>query len=219
MPLGDEYLGAIRGFEGFHRRPYWDYRQWTSGYGTRASGPGEEIDQGEADRRFRTELGSARDRVRGLGVTLSPGQEAALTSLTYNAGPGWMNSGLGAAVRAGDWRSARQRFLQYVNAGGRPLPGLVRRRGVEAAWLDGPPGTGGAPLGGPPPVAPPGTPPAPEPPGGLQAIMAGLGNIMGPLSPIASASAQTPPGGLTLYAPPTSPVPGTRLMPLSLIHI
>ena len=138
MPLSDNYVAAIKGFEGYNPRPYWDVRQWTSGYGTRARGPGETIDRQEAERRLQAELGSARDRVRSLGATMTPGQEAALTSLTYNAGPGWMNAGLGRAVRAGDWGDARSRFLQYVNAGGRPLEGLRSRREAEAAWFDAP---------------------------------------------------------------------------------
>lgn len=143
MPLGDNYLGAIKKFEGFYQKPYWDYKQWTSGFGTKAANPGEVIDQAEADRRLRNELGSARNMVMGLGVPLTPGQEAALTSLTFNAGPKWINSGLGAAVRAGNWDEARNRFLQYTKAGGKDLPGLVARRQAEAAWL-----TGGAPTAG-----------------------------------------------------------------------
>jgi GH24 family phage-related lysozyme (muramidase) len=137
MPLGDNYLNSIKKFEGFYQKPYWDYRQWTSGFGTKARFPGEVIDKDEADRRLRTELSSARGAVMGLGVPLNPGQEAALTSLTFNAGPKWINSGLGAAVRAGNWDEARNRFLQYTKAGGKDLPGLVARRQAEAAWLAG----------------------------------------------------------------------------------
>ena len=83
-----------------------------------------------------------------LGVPLDPGKKAALTSLTYNAGPKWMQSGLGQAVKAGDWNTAKQRFLQYNKADGQTLPGLVKRRMAEASWL-----------GGDPPQAPQ-TPPA-----------------------------------------------------------
>jgi GH24 family phage-related lysozyme (muramidase) len=205
MPLGDNYLNAIRGFEGFSRRPRWDYRQWSSGYGTRANSPDEEIDEPEADRRFRAGLTGARDSVRGFGVAMTPGQEAALTSLTYNAGPRWMRSGLGEAVRAGDWRTAQERFLQYVNAGGRPLPGLRRRREQEAAWLNAPAPGGGAPFGGPAPTpvaAPvaqqPQQPVAPEAGTGdgtpwWQSIGAGLGGAAAALNPLGTAQAQTPP--------------------------
>jgi lysozyme len=135
MPIADSYLNAIRRFEGWNPRPYWDHRQWSIGYGTRGR-PGETIDREEGERRLNTELTGARDSVRRMGVGMSPGREAALTSLTYNAGPGWQNAGLGRAVRDGNWDDARSRFLQYTNASGRPNQGLINRRRQEAAWLN-----------------------------------------------------------------------------------
>jgi GH24 family phage-related lysozyme (muramidase) len=131
----NDYLSAIRGFEGFSERPYWDVRQWTSGYGTRANGPNDVVDRAEADRRLQSEWTSSLGQVRGLGAPLTPGREAALASLTFNAGPSWMTSGLGSAVRAGDWDAARQLFLQYNRAGGQYNPGLANRRAAEAAWF------------------------------------------------------------------------------------
>lgn len=130
-----DYLAAIRRFEGFRANPYWDVRQWTSGYGTRAEHPGEVIDRAEAERRLQAEWASALAQVRGVGVPLTPGREAALASLTFNAGPSWMTSGLGGAVRAGDWDQARNLFLQYNRAGGQFNPGLANRRAAEAAWF------------------------------------------------------------------------------------
>lgn len=137
MPLESPYLDAIKTFEGFTPRASWDYKQHSIGYGTKARFPGETIDQAEADRRFQSEIGSARDTVRKLGIPLDPGREAALTSLTFNAGPGWMNDGLGQAVRAGNWDEAARRFAQYNKAGGQTLPGLADRRNQELAWMTG----------------------------------------------------------------------------------
>ena len=137
MPLDPPFLDAIKKFEGYTPKASWDYRQHSIGYGTKARFPGETIDQAEADRRFQQEIGSARGYVRGLGVPLQPGQEAALTSLTFNAGPGWINSGLGQAVRSGNWDEASRRFVQYNKAGGQVLPGLQSRRNQEVAWLGG----------------------------------------------------------------------------------
>lgn len=137
MPLDPPFLDAIKKFEGFTPKASWDYKQHSIGYGTKARFPGETIDQAEADRRFQQEIGSARGYVRGLGVPMQPGQEAALTSLTFNAGPGWINSGLGQAVRSGNWDEASRRFVQYNKAGGEVLPGLASRRNQEAAWLGG----------------------------------------------------------------------------------
>lgn len=152
MALATPYLDAIKKFEGYTPRASWDYKQHSIGYGTKARFPGETIDQAEADRRFQQEITSARDQVRALGVPLQPGQEAALTSLTYNAGPKWMASGLGQAVKSGDWQTAGQRFQEYNKAGGQVLPGLQSRRAQEAAWLTGSdPGSSQPPmmLGGP----------------------------------------------------------------------
>ena len=46
-----------------------------------------------------------------------------------------MKSGLGSAIRSGDMAKARELFVQYVNAGGEKLPGLVARRTAEVEWI------------------------------------------------------------------------------------
>lgn len=136
--LHPSYLAAIQRHEGFRDRAYWDHRQWSIGYGTRASGPNEVITREEAQRRFAQELTSARNMVQARFPRLSQGQLAALTSLTYNAGAGWMDSGLGQAVQRGDWQRAGAIFRQYVNASGQPHTGLISRRNEEANWLTHP---------------------------------------------------------------------------------
>lgn len=136
-PLDQSYLDAIKGFEGFSPKASWDYAQHSNGYGTKAAYPGETIDQATADQRFRAEIGNAASQVDTAFPQLPDGARAALTSLTYNAGPGWIKSGLGEAVRSGDWATARNHFLQYNRAGGQVLPGLASRRAQEAAWLTG----------------------------------------------------------------------------------
>lgn len=135
--LDQAYLDAIKGFEGFTPKASWDYAQFTNGYGTRAAHPGETIDRNTADQRFQAEIGKAAQSVDTSFPQLPTGARAALTSLTYNAGPGWIKSGLGNAVRNGDWATARQHFLQYNHAGGQVLSGLTNRRAQEAAWLTG----------------------------------------------------------------------------------
>lgn len=135
--LDDAYLDAIKGFEGYSPRAQWDYAQHTNGYGTRAAYPGEVIDRDTAEQRFKTEISKAASSVDAAFPQLPEGARAALTSLTYNAGPGWINGGLGKAVSSGDWGTARDLFLQYNHAGGQVLPGLTNRRAQEAAWLTG----------------------------------------------------------------------------------
>jgi lysozyme len=141
MALDQSYLDAIKGFEGYSAAPVWDYKQSSSGYGTKAQ-PGDENippDQlkGIHEQRFQDEIGKAAASVDAFNPNLPPGVRAALTSLTYNAGPGWQQSGLGAAVRSGDYDKAREIFLQYNKAGGEVNPGLVARRQKEAAWFTG----------------------------------------------------------------------------------
>src|SRR5262245_44842139 len=99
MPLNPKYLDAIKDLEGFAPTASWDYQQYTNGYGTRARFPGERIDRDEADRRFMGEIGNAASYVDSAFPGLAEGPRAALTSLTFNAGPAWINSGLGNAIR------------------------------------------------------------------------------------------------------------------------
>lgn len=129
------YLDAIRNFEGYTPQAQWDYAQFSNGYGTKARFAGEVIDRAEADRRFRDEVASARSIVEKAAPHVDEGTKAALTSLTYNAGTAWIESGLGEAVRRGDLDAARDIFLKYNKAGGEVLPGLVNRRAQEALWI------------------------------------------------------------------------------------
>lgn len=135
MAIGDQYIDRLKKFEGFYQKPYWDYKQWTVGYGTRASGPNDVVDAEEAKRRLAKELEQAAGLVDRFAPNLDPGTRAALTSLTFNAGGDWMNAGLGAAIKRGDMEEAKRRFVQYTKAGGEDLPGLVNRRNDEVTWF------------------------------------------------------------------------------------
>lgn len=137
LPLDPQYIEQIKGFEGYRETPYWDYKQHTSGYGTKAANPDEVIDRATAERRLSESLAAAAAHVDSVNPNIPSGARAALISLTYNAGPGWAGSGLGELVRAGDWSGAKERFQQYNKAGGEVHPGLVNRRSKEAAWFDG----------------------------------------------------------------------------------
>lgn len=142
MALDPEYLDAIKGFEGYSPNAAWDYKQSSSGYGTKAQ-PGDENippDQLRAihEQRFQDEVAKASAHVDSINPNLPPGVKAALTSLTYNAGPGWSQSGLGELVRAGDLQGAQAKLQEYNKAGGEVNPGLVARRAKEAAWFGAP---------------------------------------------------------------------------------
>jgi lysozyme len=133
--LDAHYLNAIKQFEGYAAEARWDYAQNTNGYGTRAQFPGEVIDKAEADRRFKDAIQNAANFVDKFAPNLDEGSKAALTSLTYNAGTAWAQSGLGQAIASGNLEKAQSIFLQYNKAGGSVLDGLVQRRLQEVAWF------------------------------------------------------------------------------------
>jgi len=139
--LDQNFLDAIKKFEGYSAEARWDYAQNSNGYGTRARYAGEVIDKAEADRRFESEIRKAVDIVDRFAPGLDDGSRAALTSLTYNAGTAWTQSGLGDAVSSGDFDKARALFLQYNKAGGAVVDGLVQRRLQEVTWFGAGTGT------------------------------------------------------------------------------
>jgi GH24 family phage-related lysozyme (muramidase) len=139
------FVAQVKRTEGFAPSAKWDYKQFSSGYGTKANFEGEQISREEADRRFATEFAKAARIVDSVNPNLDPGTKAALTSLTYNAGADWVNSGLGDKVRAGDLDGAKQAFLQYNKAGGETNEGLANRRYRESLWFgssEAPPSNG-----------------------------------------------------------------------------
>lgn len=133
--IPSNYADAIKRTEGFEGRAKWDYKQFTNGYGTRATHSAEVIDRPTAERRFNDEITKAATVVDKINPNLDPGTRAALTSLTFNAGDAWTKSGLGEKVRAGDIAGAKAAFLQYNKAGGETNDGLASRRIREARWF------------------------------------------------------------------------------------
>jgi lysozyme len=205
--LDPSLVSAVQGFEGFAPKASWDYRQYSNGYGTRASAPGEVIDQSTANQRLMGELGKAQGQVDALGVQMPPGVRNALTSLTFNAGPGWMGSSLGQAVKSGNWDAARSIFLTYNKAGGKELPGLTERRQAEAGWFGGmpsgsPAGSTGAPGGMVAQASPGGTSLPPD---------AGMAPGMAQGAPAMPPQSQPQDEGLTPAPPMAPPVNLARL--------
>lgn len=135
--LSERYLDAIKSFEGFTARATHDYAQLSNGYGTKARYAGEIIDRVEAERRFREEISESERLVDQFVSGLDEGTKAALTSLTYNTGTRWMQSGLGESVKRGDLDAAADIIKEYTRAGGEVLNGLVARREQEATWIGG----------------------------------------------------------------------------------
>jgi lysozyme len=125
-------------FEGWSSRSYWDKdgEVWTIGFG--AVGPDIGPDtvwshtQGDSWLKSRIE-GNLDDIDKNLSVDLSTNQLAALGDFAYNEGLGGLfNSTLFKVIQVGG-SVTKDHFLAYRKAGGRTLPGLVRRRYTE--WL------------------------------------------------------------------------------------
>lgn len=170
----------IKKFEGFTPTAVWDYKQNSNGYGTKAAYAGEHIDPATAEARLSDEVAKARAITDRVNPNMPTGASDALTSLTFNAGDKWKNAGLGQAVQAGDMGAARSKLLQYNQAGGDVLPGLVSRRQQEAGWIpDANAAVRVASLGGatsPDSVPAPAQPAAPAP---VQVAQAGGGGLSG----------------------------------------
>jgi lysozyme len=130
-------IELIKGFESFHATPYWDFAQYSWGYGTKAPGPTGHITEAEAERELIAYLEThCYPLLRGL--TLTQGQVSALASFCYNAGPEQFSSStLYARVLAGDLAGAAAEFDRWVHAEGQPLEGLRRRRAKEKALFLG----------------------------------------------------------------------------------
>lgn len=128
----------IKKEEGFRAKAYWDYKQWSIGYGTKAKSADEVIDQAEAETRLRAEIAIADKLVTDFAPGLPKGAHQALLDLTYNAGSGWEQGSLGRAVKAQKWDTVKADILEYNHAGGQVNEGLTKRRQAEVQWFDNP---------------------------------------------------------------------------------
>ena len=124
--------------EGFSSKAYWDYKQYTIGYGTKASGPNETITEAQAKQALLNELNHAAKSVEAFIPNAPMGVKQAMIDATFNLGTGWMQQGLGTALKAGDYTKAKESLLQYNHAGGQVLSALTKRREAEVSWFDSP---------------------------------------------------------------------------------
>jgi GH24 family phage-related lysozyme (muramidase) len=132
-------VNFIKKTEGLQLKAYWDYKQYSIGYGTKANSATEVITEAEAVARLTVEIDKAEKLAEKIIPAGAPiGVKQALTDLTYNAGSGWEEAGLGAAVKAGDWAKAKELILQYNHAGGVVNAGLTARREAEVSMFDHP---------------------------------------------------------------------------------
>jgi GH24 family phage-related lysozyme (muramidase) len=150
MRISDEGLALIAEFEGFVDHPYNDAAgHATIGYGHLLHhGPVTAADnrrwgtmsRAEGQKLLRKDVRSREAAVSSLvKVPLNQGQFDALVSFVFNLGEGALReSTLLRKLNAGDYSAVPSELARWNKAGGRVLPGLVRRRQAEAArWNAG----------------------------------------------------------------------------------
>lgn len=142
MKTSDKGVALIKAHEGLRLTAYADpVGVWTIGYGhTTAAGPpkverGMKITDAGADAILRQDLAKFEGYVSSaVKVPLNQNEFDALVSFTFNLGPGNLRSStLLKKLNAGDRAGAADEFLKWTKAGGKTLPGLVKRREAERA--------------------------------------------------------------------------------------
>ena len=152
MSASDEAIRILKLEEGFSRTPYWDYAQWTVGYGTKCPDdkleeykqngiPEEEAEQLLRDFVARFE-GELLKFINKSGAQLNQHQFDALLLFSYNCGSGWSYDSSGMlykAIATGATGSELiNAFSRWCNAGGEVKTFLLRRRLSEAnIYLNG----------------------------------------------------------------------------------
>jgi GH24 family phage-related lysozyme (muramidase) len=150
MTVNSAGFALIKAYEGFRAKAYLCPADvWTIGYGhTSMAGPpdvkrGMQITRDEAERILIEDTGKFAARVQALiRGSLNDNQFSALVSFAYNVGVGaFRDSSVLRAVNAGDLAAVPRRLALWVKAGGRTLPGLVKRRASEGQLFMRPPGS------------------------------------------------------------------------------
>lgn len=154
LKINQAGLDLIKEFEGYHEalpngdcKAYLDRLPrvpvWTIGYGcTDGVYEGLVWTKPKAEKELRNEVEQNAFIVkRVIKVPLNENQFSALNSFSYNMIGGispTRHRTLVNAVNAQDWEAAEKAFGLYVNSGGKPYNGLIRRRRMEAKLFSTP---------------------------------------------------------------------------------
>jgi len=129
--------------ENFTNKAFADYGTTNIGYGTAANGR-TTIDEPTARAEMNAELSRHLATIDALNPNTPPAIRNSLASLGFNTGGAALKgTGLADAVKRGDWKQAKEIFVQYdkvTDASGakKPLHALTIRRGQEAQAFDNP---------------------------------------------------------------------------------
>lgn len=141
MKSSNILITKIKEFEGLSLKSYKDSAGvWTIGYGhTRGVKSGQVITEKQAESLLRGDLLGSEKYVNGLGLSFSQGQFDALVDFAYNLGTGSLSRStlLKKILTKAPTSEIQDEFKRWVYAGGKKLPGLVKRRAWEAQrWVD-----------------------------------------------------------------------------------
>lgn len=143
MKLNDKGLALIKQWEGFRSKPYLDpVGIPTIGYGTITYPDGRKVTikdapvtEAQATQYLLRHIATIEPLiVKALEVKLNDNRYSAIVSFVYNLGIGnFRRSTLLQTINAAPGAPGiRTEFMKWVNANGRKLEGLVKRRTAEA---------------------------------------------------------------------------------------
>ena len=139
-------VNYIKSTETFQSTPYWDVKQYSIGYGTKAKHRHDKVTKAEAYKRLIAHVTPDYNVVKRLvqkSGKLNMSYVYALTDLTYNIGRGWMSGkghSLGGYTKTGNGDGVKKKILQYNKARDKhhvlvELRGLTARRKAEYSWI------------------------------------------------------------------------------------
>lgn len=147
MKTSEACIVILKSMEGFAEFPYFDYSQYSIGYGTGCNPEDypNGITEEEADRLLREYLAIAETELNifanNHNILFSQYQFDALMLFTYNCGTGWMNTESDmrrAVINNAQGNDFLYAYVQWSNAGGQIHTGLIGRRLQEAnMYLNG----------------------------------------------------------------------------------
>ena len=141
MKIGAEGIELIKHFEGCELSSYHCAAGVvTIGYGhTLTAEEGQEITQEEAEELLCKDLEEFEHYINQyVEAELTQNQFDALVAWTFNLGPGNLKeSTLLKRLNEGDFDDVPNQIRRWTKAGGKELPGLVRRREAEALLFQG----------------------------------------------------------------------------------
>lgn len=141
MELSEEGIALIKQFEGLRHEAYQcPAGIWTIGYGHTADvRPGDIITAEQADAFLLQDVAESEIAVnRQVTTVLTQNQFDALVSFVFNLGSNnFRASTLLKKLNTGDNIGAAAELMRWVYAGGKPSPGLIRRREAEKLLFTG----------------------------------------------------------------------------------